>query len=99
MGYVSTTLTRMLVGTIVLLLLCGAATAADTGAGSRPDGPSFNNPGTNPGTDLPSAGDVKRCNAVLSNPQAFETDLLELCKLLRSLTKPHRLQQPSVELT
>lgn len=95
MGCASTTLTRMLVGTIVLLLLCGAATAADTGVGSRPDGPSFNNPGT----DLPPAGDVKRCNAVLSNPQAFETDLLELCKLLRSLTKPHRLRQPSVELT
>nr|WMC97975.1 hypothetical protein RAR13_04460 [Aminobacter aminovorans] len=95
MGYASTTFTRMSVGTIVLLLLCGAATAADTGVGSRPDGPSFNNPGT----DLPPASDITRCNTVLSNPQAFETDLLELCKLLRSLTKPRRLQQPPVELT
>lgn len=91
----STAFTRMLVGSIILVLLCGAATAADTGVGSGARGPSINNPET----DVPPASDITRCNTVLSNPQAFETDLLELCKLLRSLTKPRRLQQPPVELT
>lgn len=86
---------RMLVGTLVLLWLCGAATAADTSVGSRPDGPGVNAPGT----DLPPASKIQHCNAVLANPQAFEIDLHELCKLLRSLTKPNRLRQPSVEFT
>ncbi|AMS39306.1 MULTISPECIES: hypothetical protein [Aminobacter] len=86
---------KMLVGTIVLLLLCGVATAADTSVGGRPDGPRVNTPGT----DLSPGGKIKRCNAVLANPQAFEIDLHELCKLLRSLTKPNRLRQPSVEFT
>lgn len=93
MAYASTAFTRMLVGAVVLLLLCGAAIAADTDAGSRTDGPSVNNPGT----DMPPANHIKRCSAVLLNPQAFENDLFELCKLLRSLTKPHRL--PPVEFT
>lgn len=92
MAYVSTAFTRTLAGTVVLLL-CGAAMAADTGAGSRTDGPSVNTPAT----DSTPANNIKRCNAVLLSPHAFENDLLELCKLLRSLTKPHRL--PPVEFT
>jgi len=91
MAYASTALKKMLVSTIVLPLLCGAATAADTSVGSRPEGPRVNRPG-------PPASEIKRCNAVLENPQAFEIDLHELCKLLRSL-KPDRLRQPSVEFT
>lgn len=86
---------KMLFGTIVLLLLSGAATAADTSVGSRRDAPSVNTPST----DLPPASKIKRCNAVLANPQAFEIDLHELCKLLRSLTKPNRLRLPLVEFT
>lgn len=95
MAHVLAAFRKMLGGIIVLLLLCGAATAADTSVGSRPDGPGVNAPGT----DLPPARKIKHCNAVLANPQAFETDLHELCKLLRSLTKPNRLLQPSVEFT
>lgn len=91
----STAFTKMLVGSIVLVMPCGAATAADTGVGGgRSYGPSINDPAI----DLPPASDVTRCNTVLANPQAFEVDLYELCKLLRSLTKPQRLQ-PKVELT
>ncbi|QOF75116.1 hypothetical protein IG197_31125 (plasmid) [Aminobacter sp. SR38] len=95
MDYASTASKKMSVGTVVLLLLCGAAAAADTGVGSRPDGPRVNTPGA----DLPPASKIKRCNTVLTNPQAFEIDLYELCKLLRSLTKPDRMRQPSVEFT
>ncbi|MDR7222281.1 hypothetical protein J2X13_002699 [Aminobacter aminovorans] len=95
MPYASTAFKRMLVGSIVLLCLGGAATAADTSIGSRPEGPRVNTPGT----DLPPASKINHCNAVLANPQAFENDLHELCKLLRSLTKPNRSRQPSVEFT
>ncbi|TCS30020.1 hypothetical protein EDC40_101337 [Aminobacter aminovorans] len=30
---------------------------------------------------------VKRCKMVLSNPGAFESDLRELCKLLRTASR------------
>lgn len=55
-----------------------------------PGGPGV--PGVNPGVIKGmSAGQiaayVKRCKMVLSNPMAFESDLRELCKLLRTASR------------
>ncbi|WP_406871358.1 hypothetical protein WHT83_12690 [Aminobacter sp. P9b] len=67
----------------------GPGIAGPSGPGG-PGGPGV--PGVNPGVvNGMSAGQiaayVKRCKMVLSNPMAFESDLRELCKLLRTASR------------
>ena len=68
-------------------ILVPGGPAAPGGPGGGPGGPGIN-PGVIGGmSQAQVAAYVKRCKMVLSNPMAFESDLRELCKLLRTASR------------